>query len=107
MCVKRVSLSLVVVLLTVICGLAAQKSESSSGAAASGEMSFRYKFEGARFYLRSIEIDLGSNGTGILKFIRGESDEVLDSKIALMPATLSRIYQLFEQSAFLSSETAY
>ena len=103
----NLTLSLLVLLLAVTCGLASQKPQSINGAAAAGEMSYLYKFEGARFYLRIIEIDLGSNGDGVLRFTRGESDEVLDCKVKLLPATIARIHQLFEVSEFLSSDTAY
>jgi len=47
-----------------------------------------------------------SNGAGDLRFTRGESDEVLDSKVNLQPGTIARIRQLFELSDFLGSETA-
>ncbi|HKA20026.1 MAG TPA: hypothetical protein VKN18_17185 [Blastocatellia bacterium] len=85
---------------------AGQTLEATKEAVPSGDLSFSYKFEGPRFYLRIIEIDLGSTGTGELRFTRGESDEVLDSKVSLQPGTIARIRQLFELSDFLGSETA-
>lgn len=107
MSLNRLTLSFLILMLAATCGLARQKPQSINGAAAAGEMSFSYKFEGSRFYLRIIEIDLGSNGVGDLRFTRGESDEVLDCKVKLMPATIARIRQLFEVSNFLASDTAY
>jgi hypothetical protein len=98
--------SFLVLLLAAACALA-QKPQSINGAAAAGEMSFSYKFENPRFDLRVIEIDLNSNGAGELRFTRGTSDEILDCKIKLLPATLTRIRNLFEVSGFLASDTAY
>jgi len=77
------------------------------GASTNGDISFSYKFENPRFLLRIIEIDLGSNGSGELRFTRGESDEVLDCKLKLLPATIARIRHLYEASNFLRSDTAY
>jgi hypothetical protein len=90
-----------------VTGALAQNPQSINGAAGAGEMSFSYKFENPRFYLRIIEIDLGANGTGELRFTRGESDEVLDCKVKLLPATIARIRDLFEVSGFLASQTEY
>lgn len=88
--------------------LAGQNRQSlADGSATAGEMSFSYRFENPRFHIRWIEIDLGPNGTGELRFTRGESDEVLDFKVNLLPATLLRIRSLFQVSRFLTSETAY
>lgn len=84
-----------------------QKPQRINGAVAPGEMSFSYKFENPRFDLRMIEIDLNSNGAGELRFLRGTSDDVLDSKIKVLPATIERIRVLFESSGFLASETNY
>src|SRR5262249_61481518 len=79
----------------------------AEGSAAVGEMSFSYKYEGPRFPLRLIEIDIGANGIGELRFKRGESDEVLDCKVKLLPATSARIRMLFEISGFLTSNEEY
>jgi len=84
-----------------------QTSQALAGASDSSEISYSYKFENPRFYIPLIEIDLGSNGTGQLRFKRGESDEVLDLKVKLLPATTSRIRELFEASGFLGSDTDY
>jgi len=84
---------------------AGQTLEATKEPSPPGDLSFSYKFEGPRFYLRIIEIDLTSNGTGDLRFTRGESDEVLDSKVNLQVGTIARIRQLFELSDFLGSET--
>ncbi len=103
---NRFTLSLLVLLPAGTCVLA-QKAQSINGAAAPGEMSFSYKFDGARFPLRLIEIDLGPDGAGELRFTRGESDEVVDCKVKLLPATTARIRNLFEVSDFLASNTEY
>ena len=95
------------VLLLAATGVFAQKPQSINGAAAAGEMSFSYKFENPRFDIRVIEIDLNANGAGELRFTRGTSDEILDCKIKLLPATLTRIRNLFEVSDFLALKTEY
>lgn len=96
-----------VVLLLAATGALAQKPQSINGAATAGEMSFSYKFENPRFDIRVIEIDLNPNGAGELRFTRGTSDEILDCKIKLLPATLARIRNLFEVSDFLALKTEY
>lgn len=103
---NRFTSSLLVLLLAAACALA-QKPQRINGAAAAGEMSFSYKFENPRFHLRIIEIDVGPNGTGELRFTRGTSDEILDCKVKLLPATIARIRNLFEVSGFLASQTEY
>jgi hypothetical protein len=103
---NRFTSSLLVLLLAAACALA-QKPQSINGAAAPGEMSFSYKFENPRFDVRVIEIDLNSNGAGELRFTRGTSDEILDCKIKLLPATIARIRSLFGVSDFLDSKTEY
>lgn len=100
-------LSASLLVLLTAAGSLAQKPQSINGAAVVGEPSFSYKFENPRFDLRVIEIDLNSNGAGELRFTRGASDEILDCKIALLPATIARIRDLFEVSGFLASETEY
>lgn len=103
---NRLNSSIVVLLLAAACGLC-QGLQSADGVPAAGPMTFRYKFENPRFYLRVIEIDLSADGAGELRFTRGESDEVLDCKVKLLPATIARIRSLFEVSTFLDSKTDY
>ena len=88
-------------------GDSTQQSQGLAGATDSSEISYTYKFENPRFYIPLIEIDLGSNGTGQLRFKRGESDEVLDLKVKLLPPTISRIRELFDATRFLGSDTDY
>jgi hypothetical protein len=102
---NRFTVSLVLLLAGT--GVLAQKPQSINGAAAAGEMSFSYKFENPRFDIRVIEIDLNANGSGEVRFTRGTSDEILDCKIKLLPATLTRIRNLFEVSDFLALKTEY
>jgi hypothetical protein len=104
---NRLILSFLVLLVATTCVPAGQNPQSINGAPAAGEMSFSYKFENPRFHLRVIEIDLSANGEGELRFMRGESDEVLDCKVKLLPATIARIRSLFEVSAFLDSTMEY
>jgi len=106
MSLNRLNSSIVVLLLAVICGFAHQSPPGISDANGA-EMSFSYKFENPRFHLRLIEIDLSASGTGELRFTRGESDEVLDCKVKLLPATIARIRSLFEVSDFLGSTVEY
>jgi len=70
-------------------------------------MSVSYKFENVRFYIRVIEIDLDTNGRGEVRFTRGESDEVLDCKVKLLPATIARIKKLVDLSGLLATDTEY
>jgi hypothetical protein len=107
MSLNRFNSSVVVLLVVTSCAFASQSPSSIGGANGNGEMSFSYKFENPRFHLRVIEIDLSSSGTGELRFMRGESDEVLDCKVKLLPATIARIRSLYEASDFLASTTEY
>lgn len=84
-----------------------QQSQGLAGASDSSEISYTYKFENQRFHIPLIEIDLGSNGAGQLRFKRGESDEVLDLKVKLLPATISRIRELFGATRFIGTDTDY
>lgn len=86
---------------------ASAQNNSIAPAAASAEASFKYKFENARFYISVIEIDLAANGTGELRFKRGESDEIIDRQIKLLPATLGRIRQLYDVTNFIDSSEDY
>ena len=69
--------------------------------------SFNYKFENKRFYVPVIEVDLTADGAGEVRFRRGESDDVLDHKFKLLPATVARIRQLVEATHFLDSSDQY
>jgi hypothetical protein len=71
------------------------------------EMKFGYKFENQRFYIPLIEIDLNAKGEGELRFKRGESDEVIDLKLKLLPETVARIRELYEKTRFLESDETY
>jgi hypothetical protein len=84
-----------------------QSPQALAGASSSSDISYSYKFENPRFHIRIIEIDLNSNGAGELRFTRGESDDVLDCKVKLLPATMSRIRELFDATGFLSSDNDY
>lgn len=105
---NRFSLACLVLLLAPSYGFAHQgSSQHLADGSASRDMTYSYKFENPRFDLRVIEIDLNSNGAGELRFTRGTSDEVLDCKVKLLPATIARISSLFEASGFLASNTEY
>ena len=84
-----------------------EQPQGLAGAPDSSEISYTYKFENPRFYIPLIEIDLGSNGAGQVRFRRGESDEVLDLKVKLLPATISRIRELYKATGFLGSDGDY
>lgn len=68
---------------------------------------YGYKFENRRFPIPLIEIDLAPNGTGELRFKRGESDEIIDLKLKLLPETILRIRGLYDRAAFLDSSEEY
>jgi hypothetical protein len=74
---------------------------------ASGAVGFGYKFENPRFYIPLIEVSLNLDGSGEVRFRRGESDEILDLKLKLLPATIARIRQLVSDLRFLTSNEDY
>lgn len=99
-----------------ICSLAAASAQEKKVGKAAQEskpesdfdgVSFSYKFENARFYIPLIEIDVASNGSGELHFKRGESDEIIDRKLKLLPATIARIREIYERTGFLASDEDY
>lgn len=69
--------------------------------------SFSYQFDGPRFYVPLMEIDLAPDGTGELRFRRGESDEILKIELKLLPATIERIRELYGETNFLNSNEEY
>lgn len=85
----------------------AQASNGVGETAGAGATSYSYKFENPRFLLKVIEVDVDASGAGELRFTRGESDEVLDCKVKLLPPTIARIRELFEVSGFLDAQTDY
>lgn len=98
------------VLLTVFCLLPASlyaAAQERTLPDATVEARFEYKFENPRFYISIIEIDLDGKGTGELRFKRGESDEIIDRKLKLLPATIARIRQLYLNTRFLDSTEEY
>jgi hypothetical protein len=74
---------------------------------AEAQPSFGYKFENTRFYIPLIEVDLAPDGSGELRFKRGESDEIIDLKLKILPSTLERIRQLYSETGFLTSKEGY
>jgi hypothetical protein len=84
-----------------------QEHASGAASAAGAAMSFAYKFENSRFYIPVIEVDLGPDGTGEVRFKRGESDEVIDLKLRVAPQTMARIRQLVASTDFIASEEDY
>ncbi|HZM85167.1 MAG TPA: hypothetical protein VFF31_01310 [Blastocatellia bacterium] len=104
---NRLNPSVLCVLFTATCCLAGQSPQSINGSAPAGEVRFSYKFENPRFHLRVIEIDIAADGAGELRFVRGESDELLDCKLKLLPATLARIRSLIEIADLLGSTNEY
>ncbi|HKY05382.1 MAG TPA: hypothetical protein VJQ56_10855 [Blastocatellia bacterium] len=81
--------------------------EKSFEAATPAEISFSYRFENPRFHISVMEVDLEPDGTGVVRFKRGESDDLIDFKMKLLPTTLDRIRQLIEQTRFLTSDEDY
>ncbi|HJQ26127.1 MAG TPA: hypothetical protein VKA60_19570 [Blastocatellia bacterium] len=102
--VSRVSLFLAFCLLPLAFPCPAQNGGGTSPAAGWG---VNYKFENKRFYVPMMEIDLATDGRGEVRFQRGESDDVLDHKFKLQPATLARIRQLLEVTRFVESTDEY
>ena len=81
--------------------------QNDAGEAIPEGVSFSYKFENPRFYVPLLEMVVRPDSSGELRFKRGESDEMLDLKFKLMPATLARLRQLCETSKFLTSDAEY
>src|SRR5262245_61129702 len=75
--------------------------------AAVAEASYSYKFENQRFYIPLIEVNLTPDGSGELRFKRGESDEVITLKLKLLPQTLTRMRQLYDETKFITSTEEY
>ena len=109
----RSTFFLLILLSAGICSLALVSAQDgkarpeNNGDAERGGASYGYKFENKRFYIPLIEIDLESNGMGELRFMRGESDEVIDRKLKLLPATIARIRELYARTHFLTSDKDY
>ena len=76
-------------------------------AAQNAAPSFGYKFENKRFDISLIEIDLKADGTGELRFKKGESDDIIDRKLKLLDATATRIRGLLDATQFLASDENY
>jgi hypothetical protein len=81
--------------------------QNGDGGPGPASPSFAYKFENARFYIPLLEIDLAADGSGEVRFKRGESDEILDLKFKLMPSTLARVRRLCVSTQFLTSDADY
>ncbi|HKV40406.1 MAG TPA: hypothetical protein VJX67_14430 [Blastocatellia bacterium] len=80
---------------------------SGAGSAEVAPLSFKYKFENVRFYVPLIEIELAGDGTGAVHFKEGESDDVIDRQVKLLPATVQTITDLVKRCSFLSSSEDY
>ena len=72
-----------------------------------GATSYSYRFENQRFHISLVEIDLDGDGVGVVKFKRGESDDIIDLKLKLLPDTLARIRALYSSLRFLESDENY
>jgi hypothetical protein len=102
----RLSSGLLLLLIAARAGDRAAAQNGEAGTIPAG-VSFAYKFENARFYIPLMEIDLPADGSGELRFKRGESDEMVDLKFKLMPATLARVRQLCQATKFLTTDADY
>jgi hypothetical protein len=81
--------------------------QSEGERSAPTEPGFRYLFENPRFYIPWIQLDLSPEGTGAVRFRRGESDDTLDRTVKVEPSTLNRIAELIARSGFLTSGEDY
>jgi hypothetical protein len=87
-----------------------QSSTSTSTAednSSSSPTSFEYKFENPRFYVPLIQIEIDPAGSGQLRFKRGESDDVIDRKLKLLPSTMALLGELVGRTRFLASKEEY
>jgi hypothetical protein len=80
---------------------------STAQSPSSAEPSFGYRFENKRFDVSLMEIDLRHDGTGELRFKKGESEDIIDRKLKLLSSTASRILWLLDSTHFLASEDSY
>jgi hypothetical protein len=90
-----------------LAGVHGAAAQNAAGPSTAAGWSFSYKFENKRFYEKLIEVDLAADGAGEVWFERGESDEIIDHKFKLQPATLARIRQLLDTTRFLDSTAEY
>lgn len=74
---------------------------------ASSDSSFSYRFENPRFVIPLLEVDVSADGSGQVRFKRGESDEIIDFNLKLSPSTLARIRELLDSSHFFDSTEEY
>lgn len=92
------------------CAHSLHAQSNASGGDASADpmaMTFSYKFENPRFYESLVEVDVAADGTGEVRVKRGESDEIIDLKFKLLPATLARIRYLYHHTNFIDSGEEY
>jgi len=90
-----------------LAGVPGTRAQSAAEPSTAAGWSFSYKFENKRFYEKLIEVDLAADGAGEVRFERGESDEIIDHKFKLQPATLARIRQLLDATRFIDSTGEY
>jgi hypothetical protein len=83
------------------------RAQASLETVKSAEVKFAYKFENQRFYIPLIEIDLDVKGEGEQRFKRGESDEIIDLKLKLLPETVAHLRELYDKTRFLESDENY
>ncbi len=83
------------------------RAQDGAGNTPPAAMSFGYRFENPKFYIPLIELDIAADGQGEVRFKRGESDEMLDRKLKVLPDTLARIRQLMATTEFLTSDEDY
>jgi hypothetical protein len=93
--------------IVVVCSAALAFTVQDGGEPSRSKAGFGYKFENPRFTIPIMEIDLDPDGKGELRFKRGESDEVIDLKIELLPATIARVRTLLDSTSFLTSAEGY
>ena len=85
----------------------ARPCQAEGDRSSSADTGFKYTFENPRFYIPWIQLDLSPEGAGIVHFRRGESDDLLDRKVRLLPSTLSKIAELIARTSFLTSDEDY
>jgi hypothetical protein len=107
MLLRRFGARLLSALITMMVVAMTVTAQTPTDAGAAANWTFSYKFENKRFYIPMMDLAIGGDGAGTLHFQRGESDEVLDQKFQLQPATMAHIRQLFETVRFFDSDTDY
>lgn len=86
---------------------AASLPRTSGNSNKSNTASFSYEFSQPDFYIRHIVIEHDAHGRGKITFQRLNEETSIEEALELSPASLSRIWALWQALKFLDSDTDY